>query len=172
MKQNKKIKRKSCSREIREALWNNLTSIPHNSTRQQYRLCVNRFVAYCRDVYNCKTAEECKEHIQDYADLLQEQGKSPHTIHTYVAGICHACQVPMSEIEKPRRVNANNIRGRSFIERTNYRTDMDMENEKWDRVATFQRIAGLRRAELHMLLFNCLSGKLKHFNQVTSKNGF
>ena len=147
----KKIKKKSRSREIREELWKNLTFIPHNSTRQQYRLCVNQFVAYCRDTYDCRTAEECREHIQDYADFLQEQGKSPHTIHTYVAGICRACQVPMGQIQKPRRVNANNVRGRSFIKRASYRTDMDLDNEQWNRVIAFQKIAGLRRVELQKL---------------------
>ena len=151
MKKNKKIKRKSCSRKIREEMWKNLTDISHNTTRQQYRLCVNRFVAYCRDTYNCMSAGECGKHIQDYANYLQEQGKSHHTIHTYIAGICHACEVPMAEIQKPRRVNADNIRGRSFIKRTNYRTDMDLDNEQWNRITEFQKVAGLRRAELQKL---------------------
>lgn len=151
MKKSKKIKRKSCSREIREDLWKNLTGISHNTTRQLYRNCVNRFVAYCRNTYDCKTAEECRGHIQGYADYLQEQGKSPHTIHTYIAGVCHACRVPMGEIQKPKRVNADNVRGRSFIKRTNYRTDMDLENEQWNRVTEFQKVAGLRRAELQKL---------------------
>lgn len=132
-------------------MWKNLTDISHNTTRQQYRLCVNRFVAYCRDTYNCMSAGECGKHIQDYANYLQEQGKSHHTIHTYIAGICHACEVPMAEIQKPRRVNADNIRGRSFIKRTNYRTDMDLDNEQWNRITEFQKVAGLRRAELQKL---------------------
>ena len=57
-------------------------------TEQQYKKHAFKFVEYCKVTYQCKTLEECKEHIQDYANYLTASGKTPSTTHTYLAGIC------------------------------------------------------------------------------------
>ena len=92
--------------------------------------------------------EECSAHIQDYADFLVAQGRTPSTVHTYLAGICRICGVPLADIQKPIRVVAENTRSRG-MKAVDSRTDSSREASP--RLYDFARIVGIRRAEyLHL----------------------
>ena len=81
-------------------------------TEKQYRNHAIKFANWCKEQYGCRTLGECSAHIQDYADFLVVQGRSPSTVHTYLAGICRICGVPLADIQKPIRVVAENTRSR------------------------------------------------------------
>ena len=83
-------------------------------TEKQYRNHAIKFANWCKEQYGCRTLDECSAHIQDYADFLVVQGRSPSTIHTYLAGICRICGVPLADIQKPIRVVAENTRSRGM----------------------------------------------------------
>ena len=117
-------------------------------TEKQYRNHAIKFANWCKEQYGCRTLDECSAHIQDYADFLVAQGKSPSTIHTYLAGICRICGVPLADIQKPIRVVAENTRSRG-MKAVDSRTDSSREASP--RLYDFARIVGIRRAEyLHL----------------------
>lgn len=117
-------------------------------TEKQYRNHAIKFVNWCKEQYGCRMLEECSAHVQDYADFLVAQGKSPSTIHTYLAGICRICGVPLADIQKPIRVVAENTRSRG-MKAVDSRTDSSREASP--RLYDFACIAGIRRAEyLHL----------------------
>ena len=117
-------------------------------TEKQYRNHAIKFANWCKEQSGCRTLDECSAHIQDYADFLVAQGKSPSTIHTYLAGICRICGVPLADIQKPIRVVAENTRSRG-MKAVDSRTDSSREASP--RLYDFARIVGIRRAEyLHL----------------------
>ena len=117
-------------------------------TEKQYRNHAIKFANWCKEQYGCRMLEECSAHVQDYADFLVAQGKSPSTIHTYLAGICRICGVPLADIQKPIRVVAENTRSRG-MKAVDSRTDSSREASP--RLYDFARIVGIRRAEyLHL----------------------
>ena len=117
-------------------------------TEKQYRNHAIKFAKWCKEQYGCRMLEECSAHVQDYADFLVAQGKSPSTIHTYLAGICRICGVPLADIQKPIRVVAENTRSRG-MKAVDSRTDSSREASP--RLYDFARIVGIRRAEyLHL----------------------
>lgn len=117
-------------------------------TKKQYRNHAIKFANWCKEQYGCRMLEECSAHVQDYADFLVAQGKSPSTIHTYLAGICRICGVPLADIQKPIRVVAENTRSRG-MKAVDSRTDSSREASP--RLYDFACIAGIRRAEyLHL----------------------
>ena len=117
-------------------------------TEKQYRNHAIKFANWCKEQYGCRMLEECSAHIQDYADFLVAQGKSPSTIHTYLAGICRICGVPLADIQKPIRVVAENTRSRG-TKAVDGRADSSREASP--RLYDFACIAGIRRAEyLHL----------------------
>lgn len=117
-------------------------------TEKQYRNHAIKFANWCKEQYGCRMLEKCSAHVQDYADFLVAQGKSPSTIHTYLAGICRICGVPLADIQKPLRVVAENTRSRG-MKAVDSRTDSSREASP--RLYDFACIAGIRRAEyLHL----------------------
>lgn len=117
-------------------------------TEKQYRNHAIKFANWCKEQYGCRMLDECSTHVQDYADFLVAQGKSPSTIHTYLAGICRICGVPLSDIQKPLRVVAENTRSRG-MKAVDSRTDSSREASP--RLYDFAQVVGIRRAEyLHL----------------------
>ena len=117
-------------------------------TEKQYRNHAIKFANWCKEQYGCRTLGECSAHIQDYADFLVVQGRSPSTIHTYLAGICRICGVPLADIQKPIRAVAENARSRG-MKAVDSRSDSSREASP--RLYDFACIAGIRRAEyLHL----------------------
>ena len=117
-------------------------------TESQYKKHALKFAKYCKITYQCKTLEECKSHIQDYANYLTASGKTPSTTHTYLAGICRILDVPLENINKPIRVVAENTRSRG-TKAVDIRKDAGREASP--RLYDFAGIVGIRRNEyLHL----------------------
>lgn len=121
----------------------------HNLSRKHYIRNTKKFVVFCREHYDCRNFDSCREHIQDYSDYLQTQGYTPSTIHSYIAAACSTFDVPMQDIRKPIRKTSEFIRGRCQGE--SIRTSQDLNDPEWDYIVSFQKKVGLRRAELYEL---------------------
>lgn len=117
-------------------------------TENQYKKHALKFAEYCKSTYRCKTLEECKSHIQDYANYLTASGKTASTTHTYLASICRVFDIPLSDIKKPIRVVAHNTRSRG-VKAVDARKDAGREASP--RLYDFASIVGIRRNEyLHL----------------------
>ena len=81
-------------------------------SERQYKDHAIKFGLWCKDNYKCRHFDDCKPHIQDYADFLIEKGYSASTIHTYLAAVCRVWNVAMDTIQKPVRHVAQNTRSR------------------------------------------------------------
>ena len=86
--------------------------MPTNKTVSQYTDHAITYGEWCKITFGCKDFTDCDQYIQTYADHLVAQGKSPDTIHTYLAGICFVWDVPLKTIKKPIRHAANNTKSR------------------------------------------------------------
>lgn len=113
-------------------------------TAKKYRHHAIQFGKWCKAQYGCKTPDECRPHIQDYADWLIACGKSPNTIHTYLAGVCRWFEIPLDSINKPKRVVANNTRSRG-VKAVDGRSDA--QREASPRLYDFALAVGIRRDE-------------------------
>ena len=83
---------------------------------EQYTDNAIAFGVWCKSNFACRTFEDCRQHIQAYANHLTAEGKSPDTIHTYLAGVCFVWDVPLQDITKPIRHTADAIRSRGTKE--------------------------------------------------------
>lgn len=90
-----------------------------------------------------------KSVVQLWEQELEKSGKSPSTIHTYLAPICKGLDIKLDDIEKPQRSVAAMTKGRS-AER-NLQGKKDLENPKYERLIGFQKCVGLRRKEIEKL---------------------
>lgn len=125
----------------------------NNVTRSAFVRNYRRFIEFCRAEYDCRTTAECKEHIDDYVRFLVEKELTANTIHTYLSPVALFYGIPLSDIEKPKRCSAKNVRSRSNNGKVQ-RSDNDFENPKYAHLVEFQRKVGLRRRELQNLRGN------------------
>ena len=117
-------------------------------TERQYKKHTLKYAEWAKVTYGCKTLDDCKSHIQDYANYLTASGKTASTTHTYLAGICRVLDVPLEDINKPIRVVAHNTRSRG-TKAVDIRKDAGREASP--RLYDFASIVGIRRNEyLHL----------------------
>ena len=117
-------------------------------TEEQYKKHALKYAEWAKTTYGCRTLEDCKAHIQDYANFLTANGKTSSTTHTYLAGICRVFDVPLENINKPIRIVAENTRSRG-IKAVDTRKDAGRETSP--RLYDFASIVGIRRNEyLHL----------------------
>lgn len=117
-------------------------------TENQYKKHTLKYAEWAKAAYGCKTLEECKSHVQDYANYLTASGKTPSTTHTYLASICRVFDIPLSDIKKPIRVVAHNTRSRG-AKAVDERKDAGRDASP--RLYDFASIVGIRRNEyLHL----------------------
>ncbi len=147
----KKHNKKSISRKLRDEANIFFSRYENNVTRSSFIRSYAKFIDYCRKEHNCKTKEECKEQIFKYIDYLKEKEYTASTIHTYLApvGLYHG--VNLSEMNLPKRHNADNIRSRK---KKKYRSTADTKNPLYSRTVEFQKRVGIRRNELKNLRNN------------------
>ena len=147
----KKHHKKSISRKLRDESNIFFSRYENNVTRSSFIRNYAKFIEYCRKEHNCKTKEECKEQIFKYIDYLKEKGYTASTIHTYIApvGLYHG--VSLTEMNLPKRHNADNIRSRK---KKKYRASADTRNPLYSRTVEFQKRVGIRRNELKNLRNN------------------
>ena len=117
------------------------------ATEKSWRTYLDATVKYgewCKRTYRCRHFVDCRPHIQDYADWLVEQDKSPSTVHTYLTGVCRVFEVPLADIQKPKRVTSQNIRSRGL---KNVDSRQDTKRETSPQLYDFASVVGIRRAE-------------------------
>lgn len=112
-----------------------------------------KFGEWCKRRYRCRHFTDCRPHIQDYAYWLAQQGKSPSTIHSYLAGICRVYEISLDKIQKPKRVTSKNTRSRGE-KPVDKRTDATRDASP--RLHDFAAAVGIRRAEYARLRGNDL----------------
>lgn len=141
-------RRVSISQKIINEVRDKFNKYSNNLTKKQYLNNLKRFIKFCRETYDCRSFDECKEHIQDYSDFLQEKGLSASTIHTYLSPVCVVSGINMNKIDKPIRHTAEYTRGRTNESIIKSR---DLDDVAWSHLIEFQKRVGLRRAELKKL---------------------
>ncbi len=165
----KKRKRESVTHKImNKVIQIQNEKTPHDLSRKNYIQNTKRFIKFCREKYDCKDFESCREHIQDYCNYLQEQGYTASTIHTYIASVCSTFDEPMISVNKPIRHIGEYTRGRKNI--VNH-TNQDLNDPEYARIVDFQKIVGIRRAELAELTGDCLVKDESGFPCILVKNG-
>ncbi len=129
-------------------------------TRKQYLDALIKYCKWVKAQHGCKTPEECRPYIQEYADYLAKNGKSAATIHTYIAGICRSFGLHLNDYTIPtRRISEiTRSRGEKAVDR---RTDAKPEVSP--RLYAFAAMTGIRRSEY---------GDLKGGNLVLDESGY
>ena len=129
-----------------------LKGITDNQTVTAYKKDCKLFAAYCKE-QGVKRPDQLqgkeKELLQGYEKELEAAGYSASTIHRRLAAPCKATNISMSEIEKPKRTSGKITRSRN--EKANRQGKREIESEKYNRLVTFQKAVGIRRAELARL---------------------
>ena len=143
------------------------------ATLNAYRTIAINYLKYCKANHRvtitdkrgrvrdraCRRVAECEPYIQAYIDHLSAQGKSPSTIHTYAAGLCHFYGLPLTLYELPRRHTAKYSRGRGGKASSARR---DTQPDTSPRLAALAAAVGCRRAEY---------AKLRGDDLVTDESG-
>ena len=129
-----------------------LKGITDNQTVTAYKKDCKLFAAYCKN-HGVKRPDQLqgreKELLQEYEKELEASGYSASTIHRRLAAPCKATGISLSEIEKPKRTSGKITRSRN--EKANRQGKREIESEKYNRLVTFQKAVGIRRAELARL---------------------
>ena len=129
-----------------------LKGITDNQTVTAYKKDCKLFAAFCKE-QGVKRPDQLqgreKELLQTYEKELEASGYSAATIHRRLAAPCKATNISMSEIEKPKRTSGKITRSRN--EKANKQGKREAEDEKYNRLVTFQKAVGIRRAELARL---------------------
>lgn len=146
----KKYKKMSITRMLCEESRPFFSQYENNVTRSAFVKNYRKFIEFCRSEYDCKTTEECKNHIDNYVQYLINKGLTANTIHTYLSPVALFFNIPLSDIEKPRRCSAHNVRSRSTNGKLQ-RSDNDPDNPKYAHLVEFQKRVGIRRRELRDL---------------------
>ncbi len=127
-----------------------LTPINHTTTERSYKRYIDYFYDWTKTqglkAYESIENQNKVEVINNYVKHLQEKELSASTIHTYIAPICKGFDVPMSDIQKPLR-KASTIR-KTRIAEANLQGKRELLLEKNSRIVEFQKVVGIRRAEL------------------------
>ena len=144
----KRIRKLTITQQIMQTAMEKLAKYQNDVTRKTYTRQFKLYVRFCRENYNCRNFEECKEHIQNYSDYLQTENYTASTIHTYLAAVCAVYEINLETIQKPTRHTADYIRGRSI---KNIDSKNDLENPQWSYIVEFQHRVGIRRDELKRL---------------------
>lgn len=156
-KKHKQKHRKTVSERLFEDAKIFYAKYSNDITRKTFERNYLRFIKYCRENHQCKTKEDMSKYIQEYADFLTYNKKySASTIHLHISGIClYHNDVPLSSIQKPIRHISDYKRGRQGARKIE-RNHNDLNNPKFAHLVEFQRVVGLRRAELKRLTGDCL----------------
>lgn len=152
MSKKKRSFRPSHTRKLRDRSAAFFAKYDNNVTRKAFASNYEKFIAYCRSNFDCKTKDECRKHIDDYVDCLKQKGLSANTIHSYLAPVVLYHGMTLNDVDIPQRSAASNTRSRK--ERASYRPNADPGNKKYARSVEFQKRVGIRRAELCRLRGN------------------
>ena len=147
----RRIRKLTITQEIMKIVVEKLQKYEHDITRKTYTRQVKKYIKFCREHFDSRNFDSCKEHIQEYSNYLQAENYTASTIHTYLASVCAVFDVNLSTITKPIRCVADYTRGR---ETKNLDAKNDLDNPRWTYIVEFQRRVGIRRDELMHLQGN------------------
>ncbi len=150
-------------------------AIPKNAnknTKRSYKQSAERFQEYCSQVAHISLKQMRGDNaiavatIQSYSDVLQSEGKSPDTIHTYLAPVCKAFEIPMNDILKPRR-RAGKItrsgRDKDGSKLRNARGTREAAMERYSRSVALADATGIRASELaHLTVASLVEDESGH----------
>lgn len=149
------------------------------NTLNSYFKAVDSFQQFCVEVLGTKriSLEEAAKHVQEYVNWCIEKELTPHTIYSYLSGVCKSMNLNISDYEKPERHYADAIRGVRPAKNDSYNS---MHAATALRA---NRIIGLRRNELCTLAIknihffdDCVEvytigkGKKSNVNVITDSN--
>lgn len=119
-----------------------------DETIKSYKRSCKDFAEFCKAEKGIKSfADVSAKTVQDYADFLVDRGATAGTVHTKLAPVCKALDIGMAEIDKPKRIAAQNVRGRFEVPRS----VREMELERYKPSVELQKALGIRRNELKNL---------------------
>ena len=84
----KRIRKLTVTQQIMAVATEKLAKYQHDVTRKMYTRQFKLYIKFCREYFDCRTFDSCKEHIQENSNCLQTQNYTASTIHTYLASIC------------------------------------------------------------------------------------
>ena len=127
---------------------NSTSDIESSQTKKNYKRWSTYFADFCKTegITTCTFKQNPEGIVKEYSDFLLQKGCSPHTIHSYIAPVCKSVGLNMKEIDKPRRTARTIVRGRDLDR--NVRGKLEEEDAKFKNSVDFQKIVGVRRAEL------------------------
>lgn len=144
----KRVRKPTVTQEIMQVVVEKLQKYQHDVTRKNYLRQAKQYIKFCREHFNVRTFEACKDHIQEYSNYLQSENYTASTIHTYLAAVCVVFDVNLSTITKPIRYVADYTKGRKA---KNLDSNNDLDNPRWAYIVAFQEKVGIRRDELKRL---------------------
>ena len=103
MSKKKRPFRPSHTRKLRDRSAAFFAKYDNNVTRRAFINNYDKFIVFCRTFYDCKTKDECKNHIDDYVDYLKQKGLSPSTIHAYLSPVVLYHGMTLGDIEIPQK---------------------------------------------------------------------
>lgn len=126
----------------------------NNNTLRLYLRAIDRFWKWAKDkgIRSLDQIDDAPALIEEYVAHLVAQGYTASTIHSYVSPITCGLGFSRDEsraVRKPRRVAAENIRGRGPQHK-------DAQRPEFGRLVAFQSVVGIRRSELERLTTGCL----------------
>lgn len=121
-------------------------------TVRSYKASNAKFADFCKEELGVKTYSQLQHYgkagaIKKYIEHLQNDGKTSQTIHTYIAPICKACNISMNDIDHPRRISADIVRGRTETARS----ASERLKPEYGRSVALNEALGLRVNELRHL---------------------
>ncbi len=150
-----------------------------SNTLKSYFKAADSFQQFCTETLGTKriTLEEATTHVQEYVNWCIEKELTPHTIYSYLSGVCKAMHLNISDYQKPERHYADAIRGVHSAKNDTYNTKHAAT------ALRANRIIGLRRNELCTLalkdihffedrveVYTIGKGKKSNVNVITDQN--
>ena len=125
----------------------------NDNTIKNYKRHIKEFAEWAKIEYGVNKPSEARsravELVQAYEERLEDAGKTPATIHGYLAPVCVGLGISLKDIQKPKRTSDTIIRGRNPEANPQGRREAQMERYK--PLMDLQRATGFRRAELGKL---------------------
>lgn len=84
-----------------------------DSTLYRHQKSADVFGQFCKEKLGTKriSMEEAKLHVQDFVNWSKKKNHSPSTTKTYLAGVCKALQLNISDYDKPKCFTSEFTRG-------------------------------------------------------------
>ena len=115
-----------------------------DSTLYRHQKSADVFGQFCKEELGTKriSMEEAKLHVQDFVNWSKKKNHSTSTTKTYLAGVCKALQLNISDYDKPKCFTSEFTRGTKPAKNDAY-------NEvRAEKALDTNSIIGVRRSEL------------------------